>query len=68
MSAFQSGARRVGAYVLAANQHYFPDSGVINRDGTKQSHIRQTKGIAYGYLPRTKPRPQMNETFGECYP
>ncbi len=39
-------------YVLAANQPYFPDSGVIEPTGVPQSHIRQTDGIAYGYLPR----------------
>jgi hypothetical protein len=46
-------SRAVGndAYMLAANQQYFPDSGVINPDGTAQSHIRQTNGLAYGYLP-----------------
>ena len=52
MSAFESGARQVRAYLLAANQHYFPDSGVINPDGTDQSHIRQSMGVAYGYVPR----------------
>jgi predicted amidohydrolase len=51
MSSFQRGAQWVKGYVLAANQTYFPDSGVVNPDGTKQSHIRQTTGIAYGYLP-----------------
>jgi predicted amidohydrolase len=51
MGYFQRGAQWVGAYLLAANQPYFPDSGVINPDGSLQSHIRQTDGIAYGYLP-----------------
>jgi predicted amidohydrolase len=51
MSNFQNGAKWVKAYVLAANQTYFPDSGVINPDGKTQSHIRQTTGIAYGYVP-----------------
>lgn len=52
MNAFVNGAIRGNAYVLAANQTYFPDSGVINPDGTKQSHIRQAgDAIAYGYLP-----------------
>ena len=51
MNYFKRGAQWVGAYLLAANQPYFPDSGVINPDGTTQSHIRQTDGIAYGYLP-----------------
>ncbi len=52
MGMFKDGAKRVGAYMLAANQNYFPDSGVINPDGTNQSHIRQSDGVAYGYLPR----------------
>jgi predicted amidohydrolase len=52
MNSFTAGAERVGAYLLAANQNYFPDSGVINPDGSKQSHIRQSDGVAYGYLPR----------------
>jgi len=50
-NAFTAGATRVKAYLLAANQPYFPDSGVINPDGSAQSHIRQTDGLAYGYLP-----------------
>ena len=54
MQAFQSGAAQVHAYLLAANQHYFPDSGVIGPDGVPQSHIRQSVGIAYGYLPRKR--------------
>lgn len=52
MSAFEAGAKWVNAHVLAANQMYFPDSGVINPDGTHQSHIRQSSGLAYGYLLR----------------
>lgn len=52
MQAFQAGARWVNAYVLAGNQYYFPDSGVVNPNGTTQSHIRQSVGLAYGYLPR----------------
>ncbi len=55
MGTFQNAARRCNAYLLAANQTYFPDSGVINPDGTNQSHIRQTDGIAYGFLKRLKP-------------
>jgi len=54
MGYFRRGAEWVGAFLLAANQPYFPDSGVINPDGTLQSHIRQTSGIAYGYLPYVK--------------
>jgi predicted amidohydrolase len=56
MSTFRRAARTVGAYLLAANQTYFPDSGVINPDGTNQSHIRQSEGLAYGYLPRVRTR------------
>ncbi|GAB4010967.1 MAG: hypothetical protein Fur0010_04560 [Bdellovibrio sp.] len=51
---FVDGAKWVNAYFLAANQNYYPDSGVINPDGTVQSHIRQTTGIAYGYIPLKK--------------
>jgi predicted amidohydrolase len=53
---FSRAATRVNAYVFAANQNYFPDSGIINPDGSAQSHIRQSDGIAYGFVPRlTKP-------------
>lgn len=49
---FTSAARSVGAWLLAANQPYYPDSGVIDPRGNTQSHIRQTTvGIAYGYVP-----------------
>lgn len=51
MSAFRSAAARARAFVLASNNRYFPDSGVINPDGSLQSWIRQSGGIAYGYLP-----------------
>jgi predicted amidohydrolase len=51
MKYFRDAARRYKFYVLAANQTYFPDSGVVNPDGSTQSHIRQSSGIAYGYLP-----------------
>lgn len=54
MSQFTSTARDMGVYMMAANQMYFPDSGVINPDGSTQSHIRQTEANAYGYLPRKK--------------
>ncbi|MES2767666.1 MAG: carbon-nitrogen hydrolase family protein [Bdellovibrionota bacterium] len=54
MNYFKRAAQVVSGYLLAANQTYFPDSGVIKPDGTTQSHIRQTEGIAYGYLPRKK--------------
>ena len=51
MDTFVHSARGNQMYLLAANQNYIPDSGVINPDGTLQSHIRQSTGIAYGYLP-----------------
>lgn len=49
---FSRAATRTNAYVLASNHDYYPDSGVIYPDGTTQSHIRQTTGLAYGYLPK----------------
>lgn len=57
MHSFRRGAVRTKSYVLASNQTYFPDSGVVNPDGTNQSHIRQSTGIAYGYLPYVLPTP-----------
>lgn len=51
MSYFRRGARAMNTFVLASNHRYFPDSGVVNPDGSIQSHIRQTVGAAYGYLP-----------------
>jgi predicted amidohydrolase len=54
MQTFAQTATQVGSYLLAANQMYYPDSGVINPDGSYQSHIRQSEGIAYGYLPYVK--------------
>ncbi len=51
---FTRGAKWVKAFLLAANQTYYPDSGVINPDGSTQSHIRQSSGVAYGYVPRKK--------------
>lgn len=55
MSQFKSTAKETSSYVLAANQGYFPDSGVVNPNGTVQSHIRQTRdGIAYGFLPKVR--------------
>lgn len=51
-NSFTRAAISTKSFLLAANQPYFPDSGVINPDGSAQSHIRQTTyGIAYGYLP-----------------
>jgi len=52
MAQFQQTARQMGTYFVAANQMYFPDSGVVNPDGTTQTHIRQSEVTAYGYLPR----------------
>lgn len=52
MDFFRRGAINNRAYVLAANQNYFPDSGVLDPNGANQSHIRQSDGVAYGYLPR----------------
>jgi predicted amidohydrolase len=54
---FTRAARENNAYLLAANMPYFPDSGVINPDGSAQSHFRQTaRAIGYGYLPNKKVR------------
>lgn len=52
MGYFKAAAQRVRAYLLAANHPYFPDSGVVRPDGTTQSHIRQSNGVAFGFLPR----------------
>lgn len=52
MSAFRRAAMDLNVNLAAANQMYFPDSGMINPDGTFQSHIRQSSGVAYGYMPR----------------
>ena len=54
MDNFKRAARSGSFFVLASNQRYFPDSGVINPDGTTQSHIRQSNGLAYGFLPYKK--------------
>jgi predicted amidohydrolase len=52
MKYFREAAVYTRAFLLAANQGYYPDSGVINPNGKNQSHIRQsTDAIAYGYLP-----------------
>lgn len=53
-NSFTHAAEWVNAITVAANHSYFPDSGVINSDGTVQSHIRQTVGLAYGFLPLKK--------------
>jgi predicted amidohydrolase len=51
MNYFRRAATTVKAYLLAANQPYYPDSGVVSPSGQNQSHIRQSNGVAYGYLP-----------------
>jgi predicted amidohydrolase len=53
-SFYVSAAKNVASYLLASNHNYFPDSGVINPDGSTQSHIRQSDGLAYGYIPYKK--------------
>lgn len=68
MDAFVRGARQNGSYLLAANATYFPDSGVINPDGTKQSHIRQSIGVAYGYLPYVNPQPAQEPFWKRWFP
>ncbi len=60
MGYFQRAAQNVGAYLLAANQPYFPDSGVINPNGENQSHIRQTSGTAFGFIP------YINKSYPAC--
>jgi len=51
---FRAAARTLGSIVVASNLADFPDSGVFNGDGSTQSHIRETKGLAFGYLKRQK--------------
>jgi len=52
MNSFRSVARSVRATVLASNLADHPDSGVLNPDGTAQSHIREGEGLAFGYIKR----------------
>lgn len=52
MGYFTRGATRTNAIMLASNHDYYPDSGVVNANGTIQSHIRQSSGLAYGYVRR----------------
>lgn len=47
---FKAASNLTNTNYIISNQHFFPDSGVINANGTEQSHIRQSEGIAYGYL------------------
>jgi predicted amidohydrolase len=49
---FTRAATQTNAVMLAANHDYYPDSGVINANGQAQSHIRQSSGLAYGYVLR----------------
>ncbi len=49
---FRNLARNLRVPVVASNLADFPDSGVVNADGSLQSHIRETRGLAFGYLPR----------------
>jgi predicted amidohydrolase len=52
MAYFSATAKRLSTYVIAANQSFAPDAGVIGPSGRTQSHLRQTRdGIAYGYIP-----------------
>lgn len=52
MRYFSTTAKRLSTYVIASNQSYAPDAGVIGPSGRTQSHIRQTRdGIAYGFIP-----------------
>ncbi len=44
-------ARTLATVIMGSNHSYFPDTGVVNADGSKQSHIRQSTGLAYGFLP-----------------
>jgi predicted amidohydrolase len=50
---FTRGAMTTRATLLASNHSYYPDTGVINADGTIQSHIRQSSGLAFGYVKRS---------------
>lgn len=45
-------AKNLNTIIMGSNHNYFPDSGVVNADGSKQSHIRQSTGLAYGFLTR----------------
>jgi hypothetical protein len=41
---------------VASNLADHPDSGVVSPDGSAQSHIRETVGLAFGYLKRAQAR------------
>ena len=52
MNYYGRAAAFVKSYIVAANQEYYPDSGVLYPSGSTQSHIRQTSdSIAYGFIP-----------------
>lgn len=50
-SYYTSAAETLDTIIMGSNHNYYPDSGVVNADGSKQSHIRQSTGLAYGFLP-----------------
>ena len=50
MGSFINAAIWLKAFALGSNHFYFPDSGVVSPDGKTQSHIRQSMGVAYGYV------------------
>ena len=52
MNSFRALARQTRMTVVASNLADFPDSGVVNPDGSDQSHIRNLRGLAFGYLKR----------------
>lgn len=49
-SYYTRAAKNLNTTIMGSNHNYFPDSGVVNPDGSKQSHIRQSTGLAYGFL------------------
>jgi len=49
-SYYVSAAKYLNTFIMGSNHNYFPDAGVVNADGTIQSHIRQTTGLAFGFL------------------
>jgi predicted amidohydrolase len=51
---FVDAAKYVKAPIAASNHDYFPDSGVVFPNGKVHSHIRQSNGLAYGFLPIIK--------------
>jgi len=49
-SYYVSASRTLNTIILGSNHNYYPDAGVVNADGSEQSHIRQSTGLAYGFL------------------